>query len=107
MKHKKLFVSLTAVLTVAVFLAIFLMIWFFGDRYKDFDEKFTQEFEIPGLEDGAVPQGMTTYTVATKVTGDDGKEETVQKRYFFVIRQRVTLRLKLPTVKIFTDIAAA
>ena len=40
MKHKKLFVSLTAVLTVAVFLAIFLMIWFFGDRYKDFDEKF-------------------------------------------------------------------
>ena len=84
MKHKKLFVSLTAVLTVAVFLAIFLMIWFFGDRYKDFDEKFSQEFEIPGLEDGAVPQGMTTYTVATKVTGDDGKEETVQKRYFFV-----------------------
>ena len=36
MQHKKLFISLTAVGSVIVFFAVFLMIWFVGGEYKDF-----------------------------------------------------------------------
>ena len=42
MKHKKIFISLVAVATVAIFFAVFLMIWFFGDRYEDFADNFRQ-----------------------------------------------------------------
>ena len=85
MKHKKLFISLTAIFSVIIFFAVFLMIWFFGDDYKDF-EGFKKEFEIPGLADGAVPQGMTScsanYYVDTDVEGADKELKTQQ--YFFI-----------------------
>ena len=60
MKHKKLFISLTAVFSVLIILATFLMLWFLGYKtsYADFDNNFRAEFEIPGLDDGAIPQGM-------------------------------------------------
>lgn len=83
MKHKKLFISLTAIFTVVVFFAIFLMIWFLGDNYKDF-ESFNQEFEIPGLKDGAVPQGMATCQANYYVEDDaEGKPNKAQQ-YFFI-----------------------
>ena len=82
MKHKKLFISLTAVLTVFVFLGIFLLIWFVGDSYDDF-KKFRKEFEIEGLEDGAVPQGITAYPANyTDGVDDNGKPITKQQQYF-------------------------
>lgn len=85
MKHKKLFISLTAILTVIVFFAVFLMIWFFGDDYKDF-EGFREEFEIPGLSEGAVPQGMTScsanYYVDTDVPG--AEYEVKSQQYYFI-----------------------
>lgn len=46
MKHKKLLISLTAVGSAILMLAIFLMVWFYGDRYKDFDANFSKEFSI-------------------------------------------------------------
>lgn len=61
MKHTKLFISLTAVFSVLIFIAVFLTVWFAGDRYPDFKDNFRKEFSIPGLKDGAVPQGMGVY----------------------------------------------
>lgn len=59
MKHKKLLITLISLFTVAVFFAIFFMIWFWGDKYPDFDSTvFREEVEIPGLNDGACPQGL-------------------------------------------------
>ncbi len=60
MKHKKLFIALTAVFTVIAALAVFLATWFLADRYEDF-KGFRKEFAIPGLKSGAVPQGLGYY----------------------------------------------
>ena len=84
MRHKKLFISLTAVLAVLVFLGIFFLMWFVGDTYRDF-KKFKEEFAIEGLDDGAVPQGLGTY-FADYVIGydDNGKEQTGRQQYFLM-----------------------
>lgn len=80
MKHKKLFIATVAIFSVIIFFAVFLMIWFFGDKYKDFDGNFKKENEIPGLADGAVPQGLGNYTAAYET--ENG--ETATQQYFFV-----------------------
>lgn len=85
MKHKKLFITATAIFTVVVALAIFFIIWYWGDSYADFDENvFRKEVEIPGGDDGATPQGITTYRGDYKTTDADGKENTVKQDYFFI-----------------------
>ena len=61
MKHTKLFISLTAVFSVLIFIAVFLIVWFAGDSYPDLRKNFRKEFSIPGLDEGAVPQGMGVY----------------------------------------------
>lgn len=83
MKRKKLFISLVSVLSVILFLGIFLLVWFYGAIYKDF-KGFKKEFEIPGLDDGAVPQGMGTYTSKYIVTDEEGKTKSVTQQYFFI-----------------------
>ncbi len=84
MKHKKLFISLTAIGSVIVFFAIFLMIWFVGGNYKDF-ESFREEFEIPGLDDGAVPQGMGTCPAEYYVYNEEvDKTEAKIQQYYFI-----------------------
>lgn len=89
MKHKKLFTAVTAVVSVLIALSIFLMLWFWGDAYKGGPnskgfEDFRREFEIPGLSDGACPQGITTYAAKYTVTGSDGKEIKKEQNYFFI-----------------------
>lgn len=88
MKHKKLFISLISVGSVILALLLFLMIWFWYDRYEDFDG-FGRSVEIPGIDEGACPQGITNfYGGKYKVTQTDeeGKETTVEKTqtYFFI-----------------------
>ena len=82
MKHKKLFISLTAVLAVLVFFGIFLLTWFVGDDYPGF-KKFTKEFAIEGLDDGAIPQGLTAYYGQYKAgTDENGKDINKYQQYF-------------------------
>lgn len=87
MKNKKLFIALTAVFSVVIFLATFLLVWYCAAIYPDF-KSFEKGIEIPGLKDGAIPQGMgsckANYEV--KTTGDDGVVNTTNKvqTYFFV-----------------------
>ena len=72
MKHKKGLIIFTTLFSVAVFLSIFLMMWFWGDEYEDFDAStFREEVTIPGLKDGACPQGLAT--VKHKLYGKDGE----------------------------------
>lgn len=40
-------------------LGVFLIIWFCGARYPQFDEIARDEFTIPGMEEKGVPQGLT------------------------------------------------
>ena len=82
MKHKKLFISLTAVISVLLFLGIFILVWFVGDSYPDF-KKFRKEFAIEGLDDGAIPQGLTSY-YGTYQDGvdDNGKPLNKYQQYF-------------------------
>ena len=97
MKHKKLFIAFTAVFTVLLALVIFIMIWIWGDSYKSnerFDgfEDYRKEIQIPGLKDGACPQGIgnyrAKYTVKDEngnpVTDANGKETTATQDYFFI-----------------------
>ena len=82
MKHKKLFISLTAVISVLIFLGIFVLIWFVGDSYPDF-KKFRQEFAIEGLDDGAIPQGITSYYGTYQDSVDEnGKPVNKNQQYF-------------------------
>lgn len=89
MKHKKLFISLTAVFTVIISLIIFFMIWFWGDKYEDgasFDGfgSFSSEIKIPGLKDGACPQGISTYYANYTVKDEDDKDVVKSQTYFFI-----------------------
>ena len=63
------FVALGCAACVIAALGMFLLIWFFGDRYPDFDRRFAKEAAIPGLEDGLVPQGLGNYGSAMFVSG--------------------------------------
>lgn len=83
MKHKKLIISLTAVLSVIIILSIFLIVWFFGDTYKDFEDNFTKEVEIAGLKDGAVPQGLANTYQEYEKTDKDGNSVKATQQYFF------------------------
>ncbi|MDE6597354.1 MAG: hypothetical protein K2K60_01780, partial [Clostridia bacterium] len=74
MKHKKLFIALTCVLSFFAAIFIFLTIWFWGDRYADLNNNFRKEFSIEGLKDGAVPQGMGNCEV---------KIDNATEQYFF------------------------
>lgn len=70
MKHKKLIVTAIALFSVVVFFGVFFILWFWGDNYPDFNKnEFHQvelqsgdSLEIPGLDEGAVPQGIGNYT---------------------------------------------
>ena len=97
MKHKKLFISLTAVFSVLISLSIFITIWFWGDSYKSNSEftgfeDFRMEFEIPGVDDGACPQGLGNYKAAYTVKDENGepkldangKEITATQEYYFM-----------------------
>lgn len=87
MKHKKMFIAFTVIFSILLALAIFIMIWYWGDRYNDFDD-FRSEVAIPGLKDGACPQGITVYKTNYKTTETDekGEEKEVTKtqNYFFI-----------------------
>lgn len=95
MKHKKGLIVFTVLFSVAVFLATFLMIWFWGDTYTDFDgSTFREEVKIPGLKDGACPQGLATcrHTLYNSngekqfVKDKDGKDTSTARTqdYYFI-----------------------
>ena len=53
---KRYVTVLAVVASVLVALGALLLIWYLGDRYPDFENRFRQESEIPGLDDGVTPQ---------------------------------------------------
>lgn len=86
MKHKKLIITAIVIFSLAVFLSIFITLWFWGDSYPDFSSgdfntvktRSGEALDIPGLEDGAVPQGIANYTYV------DTDEEITKQEYFFI-----------------------
>lgn len=81
MKHKKLFIALIALFSVAVCLGTFILIWFWGDKYEDFTD-FAEAAPIPGLDEGAVPQGLCNYT--TYVYDESGEKQNELQEYYFI-----------------------
>ncbi len=59
-EHHKLITVLTVILTVILAAVIFLVIWYWGDSYPDFKD-MDEAAAIPGLDEGATPQGMDVY----------------------------------------------
>ena len=50
MKHKRLFITLTVIISVLLALSIFITIWFWGDKYNggpDFDGNAAENIEQP------------------------------------------------------------
>jgi len=90
MKHKKLFVTGIVIFSAVVVLATFLLLWYWGDTYPQFDGAFDSEFEIPGLEDGATPQGIANWeTKDFKVETENADGTKTSKdyagdEYFFI-----------------------
>lgn len=82
-RKKKIFIALICVFSVVVVLATFLMIWFWGDSYPDFDD-FREEVAIPGLDDDAVPQGVTTYEADYTAADANGQAVTRKQTYYFI-----------------------
>lgn len=66
---KRYVTVLAVVASVLVALGALLLIWYLGDRYPDFENRFRQESEIPGLDDGVTPQGACSYGGNTFVSG--------------------------------------
>lgn len=80
---KKLFISLMAVFTVLVAVFIFVLIWFWGDTYEDFED-FKAEIEIPDLKSGATPQGLASYNFLVPDENGDFLSTTERQDYFFI-----------------------
>lgn len=59
--RSKLWTALIAIGCVIAAIGMFLLIWYWGDRYPDFDRRFTKEAQIPGLDEGLTPQGIANY----------------------------------------------
>ncbi len=89
MKHKKLFISLTAVAAAFVFFGIFLLIWYVGDHYNDF-RRFKQEFAIEGLDDGAVPQGLGSFYAKYQYDTDDKGNPLTKEQHYFLTSAYMT-----------------
>ena len=58
-KRKKGRIALCIVCAFVLALGIFLIVWYCGASYPQFDPLARQEFAIPGLSDGVCPQGLT------------------------------------------------
>lgn len=90
MKNKKLFVTGIVIFSAVVVLATFLLLWYWGDTYPQFDGTFNAEFQIPGLADGACPQGIANWkTDEFKVETENGDgtkntETYAGDEYFFI-----------------------
>ena len=91
MKSKKLFVTGITIFSIVVFLAILIVLWYWGDTYKDFKNDFNtkktlsgETLKIPGLNDDAVPQGMANYTTTYTFTDTSGNEQTSKQEYLFI-----------------------
>lgn len=81
-RHKKTIAVLATVFSVIVFLSVFVTMWFYGDTYPDFAD-FREEVAIPGLSDGAAPQGITTYEYNV-LDGNGTLNEKQKDTYFFI-----------------------
>ena len=57
-KTRKLVTVFAVIASVVAALGVFLMVWYLGDRYPDFERRFRQETEIPALDEGFIPQGL-------------------------------------------------
>lgn len=55
-KAKKIVFLSTAIAIATV--SIFMIFWYFGESYQEFYAKASKAFEIPGLSEGFVPQGL-------------------------------------------------
>ena len=85
MKNKKAFIAFTVIFAIVAALAIFFTIWYWGDTYPDFSDKiFREEVEIPGLEDGATPQGIATYKADYEKENTEGDATTVKQDYLLI-----------------------
>lgn len=80
-KPNVLITVFAVVFSVIFFLAAFLTMWFWSDSYDDFAD-FEEELAIPGLKDGATPQGMANYNYA--VIKEDGTYDKIKQDYIFV-----------------------
>ena len=58
-KSKKGRIALCIVGAAVLALGIFLVVWYCGASYPQFDSLARREFAIPGLSDGVCPQGLT------------------------------------------------
>lgn len=84
MKNKRAkLTTFTVIFTVIVALAVFLLIWYWGDTYPDFED-FEESVRIPGLDEGAVPQGLANYNSSYTITNDDGESVTGKQNYYFI-----------------------
>lgn len=56
---KGLKITIAVIVSLVIAIGVFALIWFKGKNYKNFYAQATQEFQIPGLNEGLVPQGLT------------------------------------------------
>lgn len=56
---KGLKIAICIVVTLVLAIGVFAIVWFKGKTYKHFYAKATEEFAVPGLDDGFTPQGLT------------------------------------------------
>lgn len=78
-KHAKAITAIAVVASVIVALGVFLMVWFLGDSYPDFDNRFRQETAIPALDEGFIPQGTGNYGDTQFISGymNDGSPSRI------------------------------
>ena len=54
-------IAISVIVALILAIGIFAIVWFKGKTYKNFYAHATQEFEVPGLDEGFTPQGLTHY----------------------------------------------
>ena len=61
-KGMKIAISIIVALVLAI--GVFAIVWYKGKNYKHFYAKATEEFAVPGLDEGFTPQGLTYETAS-------------------------------------------
>ena len=77
--------KITGIIVLVLLLAfgVFAFIWYNGKSYKDFYTHATKEFEVPGLDDGLVPQGLDYHEESQNffVSGYMKEEDSASRIY--------------------------
>ena len=81
-KKTKILIAVGVPAIIVLALAIFLLVWFLGERYPAFDASARAEVQLEGLDEGFVPQGLCALPEGGYAVSGYMKDKSSSRVYF-------------------------